>query len=222
MIIIVEGADFTGKTTFVNDLCEATGLPVIKPYNKHDTAGLYSLNDEIKKYGFSFNDFPEDLLGVELIKQLGVNAIFDRNLVSAKVYRIMDVKPKISDFIYHWWMRRFFEIGGIYIFVDTCWGWVDRFRKNALKNPYSRIKAELYNKTRFDMLRSLFNIFFEEIQKAAVDYNCSQIVDTKVLVRRMTLSEVGDPDDVRKDFVRWTHQHFRELLFSQEEKLEVL
>jgi thymidylate kinase len=92
MIIILEGVNGVGKSTYATLLSAKLRLPIIRPFRINHTT--HTGNDskyelELKKYGVKPNTHIDDLYVADLLRQLQSGAILDRAIPSAIAYAKM-------------------------------------------------------------------------------------------------------------------------------------
>lgn len=90
MIIYVEGADGTGKTTLAKFLSEITNIPL---YTKSKSTDRVAVSYFAMRGTMScVNSIQEDLVTLDIHHHLGFNAIFDRGIISGMAFYPMASK----------------------------------------------------------------------------------------------------------------------------------
>jgi len=126
MIVILEGANGVGKSTYVKEF-EKRGYKHINPFRRgaytHDSAkNLNVLNDA---YGLGLNTHVEDLYVWEMLAEFkGTNIVLDRTIPSAIAYGAVHGHPwypysdkKEAQLLFDFWIEQVSRVEGGVVYV---------------------------------------------------------------------------------------------------------
>jgi len=86
MILLFEGVNGVGKTTYIRQVEKRTGWPAYSAFrgraNKYDSAML----EKLSRLGVPVNTFVDEMYMTDLVRSLGLNIIVDRSFPSAVAY----------------------------------------------------------------------------------------------------------------------------------------
>lgn len=93
MILVLEGTNGTGKSTYAKRLSEELGATIIRPFRPHSDFhfdGTTRLERDLKHYGVPVNTHVDDLYVADILGRLegsnNVRSILDRSMPSALAY----------------------------------------------------------------------------------------------------------------------------------------
>lgn len=97
MIVILEGSNGVGKSTYAQELSKQFGVPIFRPFrhgnvNLHrknvnqPLDGLDDLGTSLRRFGVEVNTHIEDFYAADFLGAIGSGAILDRSLPSALAY----------------------------------------------------------------------------------------------------------------------------------------
>jgi thymidylate kinase len=173
MLICFEGINRAGKSTISKELGHQIGVPVFRAF-KHPDMDL--LKVECEKEGFRPNDFFEDLVVMDYVRQTKSSVILDRAVPSYWAYSIL-IGRKTNWTIIHWWLDRFKEMNGVYIWLHAPFTILKkRINHSSLsESQYENLKdcyEKLYNYLRCDGVNvikcEVFNETPEQITKELI------------------------------------------------------
>jgi thymidylate kinase len=86
MILLFEGVNGVGKTTYIRQVEKRTGWPSYSAFrgvaDKYDSSML----DELARLGIPVNTFIDEMYMADLVRATGINLIVDRSFPSAVAY----------------------------------------------------------------------------------------------------------------------------------------
>lgn len=92
MIIILEGSNGVGKSTYAKELASVLGIPIFRPF-RHGNTDLHRKNvneeapeERLAKFGVEVNTHIEDFFAADFLAATGAKVVLDRSLPSALAY----------------------------------------------------------------------------------------------------------------------------------------
>lgn len=136
MIIIIEGVDGCGKSTLAKMLSKKTNWPILKPFNRSQNDGLFTLQKYFPRG--KFNGYFEQCLLMDFIlqakKQYDFNCILDRSMITTDVYQSAFKGYDNSAELSQWWHIRLKELSHIIVYLklddDSCY--LNQMKEKAL------------------------------------------------------------------------------------------
>jgi thymidylate kinase len=138
MIILLEGINNAGKTTFASYLSGIIDHRIIRINDVSHNKGLSVFNDLFLEFGFRGNDFFEDMVVMEFMKQSNFHdVILDRSIVSSYVYRKLKTGFGLPSDFMKWFFLMLRDNHGIVLNFKIDYNlYVKRYNsnKNILRN----------------------------------------------------------------------------------------
>lgn len=159
-LIIVEGIGQTGKSTFIKELSEVTGFKSVRMFGSDNQKpnSIHEIAGELEKVGVPVNDYYEDLIIIETLKQLegsGIKGvILDRSFPSGYVYRKISDKSDVNEKLLKWWFDSVSNFHTIYFWLYS--------QLNILNKRAEKTGKRKIDKKDFDMLGFQY-LFIEKI-----------------------------------------------------------
>lgn len=134
-VIILEGLNGLGKTTYAKQLSEKLGLPIYRAFrdNMSEHWGDRSERERMLKdsWGVPLNTHVDDLYAADIVARLRAGVIFDRSMPSAIAYGLLqdnEVIRRHADDLLKFWEAQLVSSG-----LRLCYVW--------LTGPYSLAKG---------------------------------------------------------------------------------
>ncbi len=160
-MIVFEGTNRTGKSTLAKNVSGLLNMPIIRVCNISGNAGLAPMIEDIEELGAKTNDFYEDMVIMEYIRQSRQrqSVILDRSLPSAHAYRVYKDKQGLSKEILEWWFEALRFQGGLYVWVVSDYEFISErgLKKGWMETPDQYAKLMLA---------------FDDLYELALDCGC--------------------------------------------------
>lgn len=92
MIIILEGLNGVGKTTYANLIASRLGIPIVRPFRRpgqHLGREDGGRQQRFHDLGIPVNTYVEDVFTAEFLASTGYSAVLDRGMGSAVAYGLL-------------------------------------------------------------------------------------------------------------------------------------
>lgn len=86
MILLFEGVNGVGKTTYIRQVEKRIGWPAYSAFRGKDDKYDSSMLDKLSRLGIPVNTFVDEMYMVDLVRATGINLIVDRSFPSAAAY----------------------------------------------------------------------------------------------------------------------------------------
>lgn len=122
MIIIFEGLNGVGKTTYATAVAEATGHPIFKAFRETPTDSDSWIVDkeQMLALGVPVNRYPEDIYVSDFLRLIPTNVVLDRSFPSAIIYGDGDLPYPAAtwDYLFDLWNANMKKAGAVIVWLE--------------------------------------------------------------------------------------------------------
>ena len=180
MIVILEGVNGVGKTTYAKLLSTHLGIPRYRAFKANlevhwgDNHPMELLLKD--KFKVPLNTHVEDLFSADLLGRIGGDVVLDRSLPSAIAYGLLENDPLLPTDtleLFHYWMSLLRDRKVLYVWMTAQYA-VARSRSESREQPWWPL-----NMKTFAELESIFRVLHDqwEMDKLVIDTGETSIGD---------------------------------------------
>jgi thymidylate kinase len=182
MIIVLEGLNGGGKTTYATALSKVLGVPIYRPFRADalDGHGFYPDVARMSRAGVPVNSYHEEIYASDVMRVVKPDVILDRSMPSAILYGQVNgnlpTEKGDIDYLFELWDNNMFQAGAQLV-------WLECSNYEVAKQRCSHEKMPL-NIGQFQKLSNLSQKIFTKVKFSKMKIN-TEITPVEAGVRRI-------------------------------------